>query len=391
MKVNTTKRLDTIKEYYFSRKLKEIAQMQANGKSIINLGIGSPDLPPPSDVIKTLSESALDSAANKYQSYIGIPELRSSISKWYDEKYMVQLDAQSEILPLLGSKEGIMHLSMTFLEAGDEVLIPNPGYPTYSAAANLAGATILEYNLNEKNKWEPDFHQLEKQDLSKVKMMWVNYPNMPSGTPANPTLFKKLIAFGLKNNILICNDNPYSFVRNEKPLSILSIDGAKECAIELNSLSKSHHMAGWRVGMMLGKKEFIQSALKFKSNMDSGMYRPIQEAAIAALNTSDEWHKIQNDIYKKRANIATEILKIIGCSVSAYQVGMFVWGKVEGDQFKGNAFEISDKILNQTGVFVTPGGIFGSEGNNYLRISLCSPEATFQLAKRLIQNIKRKS
>ncbi len=387
MKVNTTKRLATVKEYYFSRKLKEIAQMQAEGKSIINLGIGSPDLPPPPKVIQRLSESALGLTANKYQSYVGIPELRNAIASWYKEKYSVSLDEQSEILPLLGSKEGIMHLSMSFLEQGDQVLVPNPGYPTYAAAANLAGASILEYKLNEKNNWQPDFDELALQDLSKVKLMWVNYPHMPSGKAASQALFSNLITFGLKHNILICHDNPYSFVRNEKPMSILSIENAKECAIELNSLSKSHHMAGWRVGMMLGKKEFIQAALKFKSNMDSGMYRPIQEAAIEALKTDQEWHTIQNETYSNRAIVAKEILEIIGCTVSENQVGMFVWGKVEGDLSKVNAFEISDQILNQTGVFVTPGGIFGSQGNNYLRISLCNSLETFQKAKSLILSI----
>jgi len=392
MKVKTAKRLATVKEYYFSRKLKEIARLQVEGKTIINLGIGSPDLPPPSEVIKTLSENSLDKFANKYQSYVGIPELRNAISKWYNIKYKVSLDPTSEILPLMGSKEGIMHLSMSFLEDGDQVLVPNPGYPTYSAAANLAGASIVEYKLNKENNWEPDFEHLQKQNLSNVKLMWVNYPHMPSGTRASLALFEKLVAFGLKNNILICHDNPYSFVRNEKPLSILSVASAKDCAIELNSLSKSHHMAGWRVGMMVGKKDFIQSALKFKSNMDSGMYRPIQAAAITALETTDDWHKAQNNIYTKREIIAREILEHLGCEVSSGQVGMFVWGKISArHQSAENAYELSDQILNQTGVFITPGGIFGSEGNNYLRISLCNSLEIFQKAKALIQTVNTNS
>jgi len=386
MKVSTTKRLETVQEYYFSRKLKEIAQMQADGKEIINLGIGSPDLPPPPAVIQTLANSAEGQLANKYQSYVGIPNLREAIATWYSKNYSVQLNPKDEILPLIGSKEGIMHLSMSFLESGDEVLVPNPGYPTYTAAAKLAGATILEYKLLEENAWEPDFETLESQDLSNVKIMWVNYPHMPSGKAASPALFEKLIAFGKSHNILICHDNPYSFVRNENRLSILSIEGAKDCAIELNSLSKSHHMAGWRVGMMVGKNDFIQSALKFKSNMDSGMYRPIQEAAITALQTSDNWHDAQNKIYRKRAIIAQEILESIGCTVNADQVGMFLWGKLNNQYLKkGDGFIHSDIILNQTGVFITPGGIFGDAGNQYLRISLCSSEEILNKAKSLIQ------
>ncbi len=383
MKVNQAARLESVKEYYFSRKLKEIAAMQASGKSIINLGIGSPDLPPPPAVLEELAKSSLALTANKYQSYAGIPALRNAIATWYQKNYGVTVSAEEEILPLMGSKEGIMHISMSFLNPGDQVLVPNPGYPSYSAAANLAGAKIIEYKLKSAKNWWPDFEALDRKDLSQVKLMWVNYPHMPTGTEASQFLFERLIRFAKQHNILICHDNPYSFVLNEKPLSILSVANAKDYAIELNSLSKSHHMAGWRVGMMIGKKEFLQTALKFKSNMDSGMYKPIQEAAIKALETDPSWHTDQNKIYEKRQQIAFEILEVLHCEVNLNQVGMFVWGKAPGK----STFDLSDKILNETGVFITPGGIFGSQGNQYLRISLCSPEEVLNEALALIKKI----
>ena len=385
MRVNQAQRISSVKEYYFSLKLKEIAQLQANGKRIINLGIGSPDLPPPPTVIEALIKSAQDTGANKYQSYVGIPKLRKAIGYWYERKYSVSLNPDNEILPLMGSKEGIMHLSMTFLEKDDEVLIPNPAYPSYAAAAKLSGAKIISYKLNAENNWWPDFEQLERQDLGRVKMMWVNYPNMPTGAQASTALFEKLVDFARTHRILLCHDNPYSFILNKNPQSILSIPGAKECTIELNSLSKSHHMAGWRLGMMLGHADNIQSVLKFKSNMDSGMYRPIQEAAIIALKTNNDWHQAQNNIYQKRKNIATSILKHIGCKSDDQQVGMFVWGKIP--QGYKDAYELSDLILQKTGVFITPGGIFGTAGDAYLRLSLCSSELLLTEALALIKSL----
>ena len=376
MKVKQASRLNAVKEYYFSKKLKEIAALKKAGKDIINLGIGNPDLPPSERVISTLHVESLNESQHGYQSYRGAPALRTAISDWYKKYYQVALDAENEVLPLIGSKEGIMHISMSFLEKGDEVLVPNPGYPAYRTASMLAGATIVDYELDEKNNWLPDLKDLETKDLSKVKLMWINYPNMPTGASGSVEFFKELIAFAKRNNILIVNDNPYSFILRKKPMSILSVEGAREVAMELNSLSKSHNMAGWRVGMLLGKQEWISTVMKFKSNMDSGMFLPLQLGAVEALNNPPSWYENLNAIYTKRQKEVFEIMDALGCVYQKDQGGMFVWARIP-DTYK-DAFELSDDVLEGAEVFVTPGGIFGSQGNQYLRISLCNKIEVFK-------------
>ncbi len=383
--ISTAKRIGKVKEYYFSIKLKEIAKLNQEGKAVLNLGIGSPDLKPSVTAIRTLQKESQNEKNHGYQSYVGIPELRAAMSEWYRQNFEVELDSSKEILPLIGSKEGIMHISMTYLEAGDEVLIPNPGYPAYRATANLTGATIVEYNLKADNNWLPDLGALEKRDLSKVKIMWVNYPHMPTGTNASKAFFEELIAFAKKHQILICNDNPYSFILNENPLSLLSIEGAKDVALELNSLSKSHNMAGWRIGMLAGKSDYLNNIIKFKSNMDSGMFRPLQLAAVEALKLPPTWYADLNIIYKRRREKVYEIMDLLGCKYEKNQVGMFVWAKIP-DQFK-DGFEVADKVLYGANVFITPGGIFGSNGNRYIRISLCNKVEVFEEA---IERIKTK-
>jgi len=370
--MKTAKRLEGIGEYYFSQKLREIEEMNKAGKQVINLGIGSPDLPPHPDVIKTLHEEALKQNHHGYQNYKGSPVLRNSISKWYKKWYNVDLDADTEILPLIGSKEGIMHICMTYINEGDIVLIPNPGYPTYRSAAKIAGADILEYKLKEKNNWFPDFEELEKNDLNKVRLMFVNYPHMPTGKLPTREMFIRLIAFAKKHNILLCHDNPYSFILNDSPMSLLSVEGAKDVVIELNSLSKSHNMAGWRVGMLVGAKQRIDEVLRFKTNMDSGMFLPLQLAAAKALEFGKDWHDEVNIIYNKRRKKIFELLKILDCSFDENQAGLFVWASVPSS-FK-DGYELSDKVLRDSNVFITPGGIFGSEGDKYVRISLCTSE-----------------
>ncbi|MEM6964494.1 MAG: aminotransferase class I/II-fold pyridoxal phosphate-dependent enzyme [Bacteroidota bacterium] len=370
MNIKQASRLDTVKEYYFSKKLKEIADLRANGKEIINLGIGNPDLPPRDAVRKTLETATWNDSMHGYQSYRGVPELRNAMSAWYAKYYDVEVDADHEVLPLIGSKEGIMHIAMSFLEKGDEVLVPNPGYPAYRTASMLAGATIREYRLEESLGWLPDLEQLECQDLGKVKIMWVNYPNMPTGATATEEFYNKLIAFARRNEILIVNDNPYSFILREKPISLLSTEGAMEVAMELNSLSKSHNMAGWRVGMLLGKKELVTTVLKFKSNMDSGMFLPLQLGAVEALNTNEEWHREMSTIYRERQTIVFQILEKLGCTFDKSQGGLFVWAKIPATYT--DCYEMSDEILYDFNLFITPGGIFGSQGNRHLRISLCN-------------------
>ena len=376
MKVNQASRLNAVKEYYFSKKLKEIAALKKEGRDIINLGIGNPDLPPSERVRTTLHVESWDETQHGYQSYRGAPALRNAISDWYKKYYQVELDAENEVLPLIGSKEGIMHISMSFLEKGDEVLVPNPGYPAYRTASMLAGATIVDYELDEKNNWLPDLKALETKDLSRVKVMWVNYPNMPTGAAGSVEFFQKLVAFAKQNNILIVNDNPYSFILRKKPMSLLSIEGAKEVAMELNSLSKSHNMAGWRVGMLLGKQEWISTVMKFKSNMDSGMFLPLQLGAVEALNNPPSWYENLNAIYEKRQKEVFKIMDALNCIYQRDQGGMFVWAKIPST-YK-DAFELSDQVLEGAEVFVTPGGIFGSQGNQYLRISLCNKVEIFQ-------------
>ena len=365
-------RLNSVKEYYFSIKLREVRNLILQGKPIINLGIGSPDLAPPAEVIKAINNASSQGQNHGYQSYQGVPELRQSIADFYKKYYKVNaLDINSEILPLMGSKEGILHISMAYLNAGDEVLIPNPGYPTYTSVTNLVEAKPVFYNLKEENNWFPDFEVLEKSDLSKVKIMWVNYPHMPTGATPTDELFEKLIAFGKKHTILIVNDNPYSFVLNDNPKSILAYKGAKDVAIELNSLSKTFNMAGWRVGMVLGNKENINNILQVKSNMDSGMYYGIQQGAIAALKLSDDWFDKMNAVYKNRRKIVWEICDVLNCVYDKDSVGLFVWAKVPEGK---SAIELTDDLLYKKDVFITPGMIFGSNGDDYIRFSLCIKE-----------------
>jgi LL-diaminopimelate aminotransferase len=384
MTIKPAKRLDSINEYYFSKKLKEIAAMNAEGKNVINLGIGSPDLPPSVATIEKLIEVAKLPTSHAYQGYVGIPQLRQAFADFYKKHYRVELNPVNEILPLLGSKEGIMHVCMTYLQAGDKALLPNPGYPTYRAAVTLAGAKCMDYALTAKNGWLPDLTQLAKKDLSRVKLMFVNYPHMPTGAQATKSFFTELIAFAKQHNILIVNDNPYSFILNKHPLSILEVEGAKDVALELNSLSKSHNMAGWRVGILAGKAAFLSDVLRFKSNMDSGMFQPLQLAAVEALKADENWYANLNKIYKKRQQKVFELLKLLKCRFDKNQQGMFVWAKVP-PQYK-SGFELSDKILYGSNVFLTPGGIFGSKGDGYVRISLCAKEEVFQVAINRIKN-----
>ncbi|MGI8950199.1 MAG: pyridoxal phosphate-dependent aminotransferase [Chitinophagaceae bacterium] len=382
--METAKRLEGIGEYYFSQKLREIDALNKQGKNIINLGIGSPDLPPHPDVIKVLQQESAKPNVHSYQNYKASPVLRNAISEWYKKWYNVELDADIEILPLIGSKEGIMHVCMTYIDHGDAVLVPNPGYPTYSAASKLAGGKIIEYSLKEKNNWFPDFGEIEKNDLANVKIMWVNYPQMPTGQLPTKDFFEQLIAFAKKHKILICHDNPYSFILNEEPMSLLSIDGAKEVAVELNSLSKSHNMAGWRVGMLCGAKEKIDEVIRFKSNMDSGMFLPVQLAAAKALSLDKDWFDELNKTYITRRKKVFELLGLLKCTYSKNQAGMFVWAKISSDYKDG--FELSDDILCNGNVFITPGEIFGSEGKNYVRISLCTTIEKFEEAIQRIMN-----
>lgn len=385
MKVKTATRLGEVKEYYFSLKLKEIAQLRKDGHDVLNLGIGSPDLAPSKVAIETIVEESQKKDNHAYQSYIGIPELREAFAKWYQQYFDVELNPNKEILPLIGSKEGIMHIAMTYLEAGDEVLVPNPGYPAYRSVSKLTGASIVEYNLSAEQNWLPDLEALSQMDLSKVKLMWVNYPHMPTGTAAPVSFFEKLIDFAKENEILIVNDNPYSFILNDKPRSIFSIAGAKDVALELNSLSKSHNMAGWRVGMLSGDAYHIQNVLRFKSNMDSGMYRPLQLAAARALANPQEWYDNLNQIYKARQAKVFEIMDLLKCEYDVNQIGLFVWAKIPSTYKTG--FDLSNEVLNKTKVFITPGGIFGSQGDEYIRISLCSQLEIFDEAIKRIGGI----
>lgn len=372
--IKPANRIQSVNEYYFSTKLAEIRKMNADGHSVINLGIGNPDLAPSENTIKGLMQAASEPSNHGYQSYIGIPELRNAFADWYKKFYAVDLNPESEILPLLGSKEGIMHISLAFLNPGDEVLVPDPGYPAYKAVAALCEAKAIDYDLKEANNWCPDFNQLEKMDLTKVKLMWVNYPNMPTGRAASIKLFEQLIAFGKKHRILIVNDNPYSMISTANPLSILSVEGAKEIAIELNSLSKSHNMAGWRVGMIGAAFHFIQAILKVKSNMDSGMFKPIQLAAAEALRNSEDWYKTQRNVYADRKEIAKKILSVLKCDFDPESTGMFIWAKIPKEAQSSKDF--SEAILQNKKVFITPGFIFGKNGERFIRLSLANNETT---------------
>ena len=396
MIIKPARRTESVQEYYFSRKLKEIAQMNAARKAagevpVINLGIGSPDGMPPVDAVEALCEGAAQAGNHAYQSYVGLPELRMAFAHWYRRWYGVELDASSEIQPLVGSKEGILLISLAFLDKGDRVLVPDPGYPTYSSASRLVEAEILTYDLREDNGWMPDFEALEKMDLSGVKVMWTNYPNMPTGASATEDLYAKLVAFGRRHGILICNDNPYSFILNDNPMSILSQPGAKDCCLELNSLSKAHNMAGWRIGMVAADAEIISQILKVKSQMDSGMFKPLQLAAVKALGQGPEWFTELNDEYRRRRVLAGEIFDMLGVVYDHDSAGMFLWGRVPQNIQDDNGISagqvLSDRILYEAGVFITPGFIFGKRGENYIRISLCAKPDTLREAAERIRRI----
>ena len=383
--IERSHRLDGIGEYYFSRKLREISEIEAaTGRQIIRLAMGSPDLPPHQSVIDRLAKEAQRPDVHKYMSYQGEPILRKAFADWYRRYYNVEVDYRSEVLPLLGSKEGLMHICQTFLNVGDKVLVPNPGYPTYSAAVKLSGGVMVTYSLNKETGFLPDFEAIEAAGLEGVKMMLVNYPNMPTGQTPTPDLFEKLVAFGAKHNILIIHDNPYSFVRNPQPMSILQVEGAMEVAMELNSLSKGHSMAGWRVGAIFAKKEWIDAILCFKSNMDSGMFYPVQAAAETALGLGDDWFKELNDIYYAREKQGYELLDALGCTYRKGQAGLFIWAELP-ESYEGDSFQFSDEVMEKCDVFVTPGAIFGSEGKRYVRITLCCPAELLEKAAQRVR------
>lgn len=378
MKIQAANRLNSVTEYYFSKKLREVAQMNAEGKKVINLGIGNPDLPPSEEAIEALCAEARKPDTHGYQSYVGIPELRRGFARWYQQWYGVELDADKEIQTLIGSKEGILHITLAFVNPGESVLVPNPGYPTYTSASSICEANVISYDLLEENNWEPDFDALEQMDLSTVKLMWVNYPNMPTGAAGSTELFERLVDFGRRHSIVIVNDNPYSFILNEEKRSILSIPGAKDICIELNSMSKSHNMAGWRMAMLATNAEFVQWILKVKSNVDSGMYRPLMVAAARALETPKEWHDKMNAVYAERRELAYQIMDALACVYDRKQVGMFLWARIPDNYVDSGA--LADEVLYGKNVFITPGLIFGDGGLRYVRISLCSPQEMLQEA-----------
>ena len=382
--ITPANRVASIKEYYFSTKLREVARLNAEGHNIISLGIGGPDRPPHSEVINTLCTEASKPDAHGYQPYVGLPQLRQAFARWYKANYDVDLDPATEIQPLIGSKEGILHTTLTFVNPGDGVLVPNPGYPTYTSVSRLAEAEIFTYDLTEEGGWEPDFDALERLPLERIKLMWVNYPHMPTGKCASQSLFARLVDFGKRHNIVIVNDNPYSFILNDNPLSILSVPGAKDIAIEMNSLSKSHNMPGWRVGMIAANPQFIQWILKVKSNIDSGQFKPLMLAASKALECNKEWYDDVNKTYASRRLIAEDIMRALGCHFDPAQRGLFLWGRIP-DQYEGSE-QLADRILYEAGVFLTPGFIFGSNGNRYIRISLC---ATNEKMLEALQRIKK--
>ncbi len=379
-------RVSAVQEYYFSKKLKQVAEMNAEGKDIISLAIGSPDMPPSQQTIETLCEIAKRPDAHGYQPTMGTPELRNAMAEFYKRWYGVTLNPKTEIQPLIGSKEGILHVTLAFVNPGEEVLVPNPGYPTYTSLSKILGAKVVNYDLMENNGWQPDFDALERMDLSKVKLMWTNYPNMPTGGAARMETYERLVAFAKKHNIVVVNDNPYSFILNDKPLSLLQVEGAKDCCIEFNSMSKAHNMPGWRVGMCISNAEFITWILKIKSNIDSGTFRGIQLAAAQALKNSEEWHHEANiETYRRRRVVAEKIMQILDCKYDDSQVGMFLWGKIP-EHYK-NAEELTEKLLHEARVFITPGFIFGSNGERYIRISLCAKEEKIQLALERIKKV----
>ena len=379
-------RLDSVTEYYFSRKLKEVAAMNAAGKGVISLGIGSPDMPPAEEVVEKLCREAHNPNGHGYQPYVGIPELREAFARFYKHWYNVELDAKTEIQPLIGSKEGILHVTLAFVNPGEQVLVPNPGYPTYTSLSRLLGAEVVNYDLKEENGWMPDFDALEKMDLSRVKLMWTNYPNMPTGANATMALYERLVDFARRKGIVIVNDNPYSFILNDKPLSILSVEGAKECCIEFNSMSKSHNMPGWRVGMIATNATFIGWILKVKSNIDSGMYRALQLAAAKALDAEASWYEGNNANYAARRATAEAIMDTLGCTYDKSQVGMFLWGRIP-DHY-ADVEQLTERVLHEARVFIVPGFIFGSNGSRYVRISLCAKNEQLTEALNRIKELK---
>lgn len=381
-------RLSAVNEYYFSRKLKEVAKMNAEGKDVISLAIGSPDMPPSKETVDKLCEVARQDNAHGYQPTCGTPELRNAMSRFYKRWYGVDLNPETEIQPLIGSKEGILHITLAFVNPGDEVLVPNPGYPTYTSLSKILGARVVNYDLSAENNWQPDFDSLEKMDLSRVKLMWTNYPNMPTGANAQVETYRKLVDFAKEHGIVIVNDNPYSFILNDTPISLLQIEGAKDCCIELNSMSKSHNMPGWRVGMCATNPTFIKWILKVKSNIDSGTFRGLQLAAAQAYDNSNEWHHRANiETYSKRRKYAEQIMDLLNCRFSKEQVGMFLWGKIP-DSYSC-AEELTEKVLLQARVFITPGHIFGSNGERYIRISLCAKEEKLTEAVERIKSMEK--
>ena len=385
--IKPAERLSLVSEYYFSRKLKEVAQMNAEGKDIISLAIGSPDMPPSKQTIQTLCEVASRPDTHGYQPTMGTPELRKAMADFYKRWYGVDLNPATEIQPLIGSKEGILHVTLAFVNPGEEVLVPNPGYPTYTSLSKILGAKVVNYDLMEDNGWQPDFEQLEKMDLSRVKLMWTNYPNMPTGGNARMETYERLVDFARKHNIVVVNDNPYSFILNDKPMSLLQVEGAKDCCIEFNSMSKSHNMPGWRVGMCATNPTFISWILKIKSNIDSGTFRGIQLAAAAALSNDEEWHHEANiETYSRRRKYAEQIMDALGCKYDPNQVGMFLWGRIP-DSYS-NCEELTERVLHEARVFITPGFIFGSKGERYVRISLCAMEEKIQTALERIRKLK---
>ena len=382
--IKPAERLSLVSEYYFSRKLKEVAQMNAEGKDVISLAIGSPDMPPSEKTISKLCEVAQRPDSHGYQITMGIPELRQAMADFYKRWYDVDLDPSKEILPLIGSKEGILHVTLAFVNPGEEVLVPNPGYPTYTSLSKILGAKVVNYDLMEENGWQPDFNQLEKMDLSRVRLMWTNYPNMPTGGNARMETYRKLVDFARRHNIVVVNDNPYSFILNKQPMSLLQVEGAKDCCIEFNSMSKSHNMPGWRVGMCIANPTFISWILRIKSNIDSGTFRGIQLAAAEALTNDDEWHHEANiEIYARRRQYAEQIMDILGCTYDKNQVGMFLWGKIP--EKYADSEELTELVLHKARVFITPGFIFGSKGQRYIRISLCANESVFAAALQRVR------
>ncbi len=383
--IQPAKRLESVSEYYFSRKLKEVAAMNAAGMQVISLGVGSPDMPPSEETVETLCTEAHNPDGHGYQPYVGIPELREAFSRFYKRWYGVELDPKSEIQPLIGSKEGILHVTLAFVNPGEQVLVPNPGYPTYTSLSRLLGAEVVHYDLKEENGWMPDFEQLERMDLSRVKLMWTNYPNMPTGTNATPELYERLVDFARRKGIVIVNDNPYSFILNDHPLSILSVEGAKDCCIEFNSMSKSHNMPGWRIGMIAANPTFISWILKVKSNIDSGMYRAMQLAAVKALDAEADWYEGNNANYSERRKTAGAIMDALGCTYDENQVGMFLWGRIP-DHYT-DVEELTERVLHEARVFIVPGFIFGSNGSRYIRISLCAKNDKLEEALKRIQQL----